>query len=215
MIALSGLDGSGKSTQIEKLKKHFELKNQSVEVFWSRGGYTPGMEFLKRIMRKSGTSVVPSTQGNSKKRDDAFERNSVRKVWLSLAILDLILHYSIILRIKSLFGKTIICDRYLFDTQLDFELNFPAENVSSWFLWKILKKTALRPAFHFVLTVSIAESQRRSNLKNEPFPDTPEVLQYRLNRYQKYCKSHDNCFQIDCERPIDEVGKEIFTRLKV
>ena len=30
IISISGLDGSGKSTQIEKLKKHFLRKNQKV-----------------------------------------------------------------------------------------------------------------------------------------------------------------------------------------
>jgi len=211
LIVFSGLDGAGKSTQIEILKKHFESKNQSVEVFWSRGGYTPGLEFLKRVMRKSGSAVIPSTHGNSQKRDDAFKRKSVRKIWLTLAIFDLIFHYAIVLRIKLLARKIIICDRYLFDTQLDFELNFPDERVSSWFLWSVLERTALRPGFHFVLTVPIEESQKRSQLKSEPFPDPPEVLQYRLHRYLEYCKNHKNCFQIDCERPIEEVRKEIST----
>lgn len=211
LIVFSGLDGAGKSTQIEILKKHFELKSQRVEVFWSRGGYTPGMELLKRVMRKSGAAVVPLTQGNSKKRDDAFKRKFVRKIWLTMAMFDLILNYAIILRIKTLFGKLLICDRYLIDTQLDFELNFPAEKVSSWFLWKVLEKTVPHPAFHFVLTVSIRESQKRSVSKNEPFPDPPEVLQYRLNRYLRYCEKHNNCFQINCEKSIYEVEKEIYT----
>jgi thymidylate kinase len=213
LIAFSGLDGAGKSTQIEILKKHFELKSQRVEVFWSRGGYTPGMELLKRLMRKSGAAVVPTTSGNSQKRDNAFKRKSIRKIWLTMAILDLILNYSIILRIKNLFGKLLICDRYLIDTQLDFDLNFPAEKISTWFLWKILKKTAPHPRFHFVLTVSVRESQKRSVLKNEPFPDPPEVLKYRLSRYVRYCEKHNNCFQIDCEKSIDEVEKQISTYL--
>lgn len=209
MIAFSGLDGAGKSTQIGKLKESLEKKNQRVEIFWSRGGYTPGMEFFKKSLRKFGTKDIPSVQGASPQRSASFKKKRIRKAWLTLALLDLILHYSVILRLKTLTGRKIICDRYLFDTELDFQINFPDETVSSWFLWRFLRKTAARPDCHFILTVSVAESQKRSRLKNEPFPDSEDVLSFRLKQYQAYSKLNRNCFHIDCERPIEEVENEI------
>ena len=51
MIAFSGLDGAGKSTQIDLLRKKFLNERKSVFVFWSRGGYTPGMLFFKKSRR--------------------------------------------------------------------------------------------------------------------------------------------------------------------
>ena len=48
MIVFSGLDGAGKSTQIELLKFYFKNSGVPVISFWSRGGYTAGMEFVKK-----------------------------------------------------------------------------------------------------------------------------------------------------------------------
>lgn len=214
MIAFSGLDGAGKSTQIEKLRIFFSIKGKKIEVFWSRGGYTPGMEFLKKIVRKKKSGFVLPQPGKTKEREMAFENPVVRKLWLSLAITDLFLFYAIVLRFKSLF-KIIICDRYVFDTQLDFGLNFPQENISNWWLWKLLKITALKPKHHFVLTIPVKESQRRSKLKNEPFPDSDDILEYRLNRYLEYCSQNSYMHHIDGTRPVEVVEKEIINLLQV
>ena len=89
MIAFSGLDGAGKSTQIELLKIYFEESGNKVVLFWSRGGYSPGMQSLKALMRKSKISSIPP-HGRSKQREKSFSNPYVRKIWLSLAIIDLI-----------------------------------------------------------------------------------------------------------------------------
>jgi len=49
IIFFSGLDGAGKSTQIDILKNHYLNQNKKVYYFWSRGGYTPGFQRLKNI----------------------------------------------------------------------------------------------------------------------------------------------------------------------
>ena len=49
-IVFSGLDCSGKSTQIEFLRKEFSDREKNNLVFWSRGGYTPGFQKLKDLL---------------------------------------------------------------------------------------------------------------------------------------------------------------------
>lgn len=186
MIVFSGLDGAGKSTQIEMLKSYFQNKNKSVFVFWSRGGYTNGFELLKKTIRIILGKKLPKS-GNSKGREKALSNQNVQKVWLNIAILDLIFYYAIYLRVQEkILGKKVICDRYVYDTFIDFKLNFPLQKFENWFVWKLLLKTALKPTHHFVVLISVDESQIRSKQKFEPFPDTAETLENRLVYYKEY-----------------------------
>lgn len=205
MIAFSGLDGAGKSTQINMLKNYFESRGSNTLIFWSRGGYTPGMQALKNIMRKSKSTKIPSKFGPSNLRDQSFSKPYVRKIWLSLAILDLIIYYGIYLRFMSVFGVKVICDRYTFDTHIDFALNFPQENVEKWYLWRFLIFFAIRPKRHFVLTIPVKESIRRSALKDEPFPDTAETLELRLKDYLAFISEKKIAVHIDGTKKIDDI----------
>lgn len=210
LLAFSGLDCSGKSTQIDLLKDYFIKNNKKQLVFWSRGGYTPGFQKLKYILRRiSGKKL--QTPGFSLQREKALSKPFIRRIWLTIAMLDLIYYYAFYLRLKKLLNYNIICDRYLMDTNIDFKLTYPQDETEKWFLWKLLKIVAPRPDYHFVLTISVEESQKRSKLKNEPFPDSPEVLNYRLNKYLDYCVNNKNVHHIECNKSIEAVKKEIYT----
>ena len=51
LISISGIDGSGKSTQLNLLKKYYEKNGHKVIYLWSRGGSTPGINKLKSFLR--------------------------------------------------------------------------------------------------------------------------------------------------------------------
>jgi thymidylate kinase len=208
VIVFSGLDCSGKSTQIDILKQKLKKKGQKNMVFWSRGGYTPGFQKIKDVIRMYGGKSMPEP-GHTLQREEALSNPIIRKVWLTVAMMDLIYYYAIYLRIKSQLGYTIICDRYMMDTNIDFHLTYPMEGTEKWVLWKILKFTAVKPDFHFVSTIPVPESVRRSKFKYEPFPDTPEVLLLRLDLYQKELAENYNIIYINGMRSISSIEKEI------
>jgi len=214
MIAFSGLDGAGKSTQILLLTDFYKSKKIKTQIFWSRGGYTPGIERVKGLLRRSNNSTIPKERGLSSKRDESFSNSFIRKTWLTLAILDLIYYYAIYIRIREFFGTIIICDRYLFDTSLDFKRNFPQENVNRWLIWRLLMGVATTPKKHFILTISVLESQYRSTLKDEPFPDSKETLKFRLDEYLKYGYNNKFVVEINCEKSIEQIHQQIITYLK-
>jgi thymidylate kinase len=207
-IVFSGLDCSGKSTQIELLKNSLTEKGQKTIVFWSRGGYTPGFQKLKDIIRKFSGKKLPKP-GHTPQRDKALSNPFIRKVWLTIAMLDLINYYSIYLRVKKIFNYNIICDRYLMDTNIDFKLTYPMEKTDKWFLWKVLKFTAVKPDFHFVSTIPVAESVVRSKFKFEPFPDSPETLDLRLKHYNIDLIENESLIFIDGMRNKTEIKENI------
>lgn len=208
-IAFSGIDGAGKSTQINLVQEEFLRNNEKAIVIWARGGYTPRINWVKKILRKSNASTIPQAGGKSNKRSQAFQKPMVRKVWLTLAIIDLFILYGIQVRWLQIKNYHIIFDRFLEDTLMDFKLNFPQENVKNWWIWKLLGSLVLSPSKHFVLLIPKEESQRRSILKNEPFPDSAEVLDKRIKLYKKLIKDSKKYIHINCMNEIKEVYREI------
>tara|TARA_B100000787_G_scaffold117628_1_gene87978 strand:+ start:1612 stop:2268 length:657 start_codon:yes stop_codon:yes gene_type:complete len=207
-IVFSGLDCSGKSTQIDLLSKEFKNRNKKNMIFWSRGGYTPGFQLLKDIIRKVARKKLPKP-GFTPQREKALSNPFILKIWLTIAMLDLIFYYSINLRVKSLLGYNIICDRYLMDTNIDFKLAYPNQKTENWVLWKILKTMACKPDYHFVSTIPVEESVIRSKFKFEPFPDSPEVLAKRLVLYNENLNNDSSLIFIDGLRDKNEITQEI------
>ena len=207
VISFSGLDCAGKSTQIELLKTHLAEKGYLPEVVWSRGGYTPGIEFLKGLIRKDVRKPEERTEEERKAMVEREPRGGKLLLWLS--ILDLIRYWSITFKRKSKGNKVLICDRYFWDTFIDFKLRYPQIKFENWLSWKILEKVYQKPNCAFCLTVTPEESMRRSSLKFEPFPETEEKRKQRLNEYLKCIDDGRWEHIIDCMCDIDSIQKEI------
>lgn len=207
LISLSGIDGSGKSTQINLIEKALKLENKKVIKLWTRGGNTPGINFVKDLARKIlGNKLPPS--GHSKKRDEMLTIGWIQKLWLFIGIIDLIRIYGINIRIHLLLGKSVICDRFLWDTLIDFKIMFPKIEVDRWIVWKILVLLTPTPHKSILLTIPEDVSEKRCSEKYEPFPDTPERRKTRYEMYKKAAK-RDYWVEIDALRPIDEVYADI------
>ena len=209
-IIFSGLDCSGKSTQIDLLNEEFKNRNKKSKIFWSRGGYTPGFQLLKDIIRTVARKKLPKP-GFTPQREKALSNPFILKIWLAIAMLDLIFYYSIDLRVKSLLGYNIICDRYLMDTNIDFKLTYPNQETENWVLWKILKTMACKPDYHFVSTIPVAESVIRSKLKFEPYPDTPDILEKRLVLYNQNMQENPSLIFINGMEKKEKIKQFIHT----
>lgn len=207
IISFSGLDCAGKSTQIDLLRKYLEEKGRKVEIVWSRGGYTPGIDFLKRLVRRDNRKPEERTEEERKAMVERPPRGGKLLLWLS--IVDLIRYWGFSFRKKSRGEKVLICDRYFWDTYIDFNLRYPKSGFERWFSWKILKRTYKRPDCAFCLTITPEESMRRSSLKFEPFPETEEKRKQRLNEYLKCIDEGRWEYVIDCMRDINTIQKEI------
>lgn len=206
-IVFSGLDGAGKSTQINMLEEYLQKCGQESIYLWTRGGYTTGFNKLKSLLRKTAGGAIPEA-GRSEAREKSLSRPAVRKIWLLIAMLDLMRVYGLQVRWWRLMGKTVICDRYLADTLIDFRLNFPEDNVENSVLWKMLKLVTPEPDVTFALLIPVEESLKRSTQKDEPFPDTPETLEARLRQYTAMA-DEEQWVVLDGRNSIEEVWGQI------
>lgn len=209
LIVFSGTDGAGKSTQIERLRVRMQRNEVPVLRIWSRGGYTPGMELLKslgRFTRRFSRARWQTGNTNFRETSEQKPASIIWRTWLFLACLDLVLYWAVYIRLQLLCGKTVICDRYLFDTQLDFERKFPTIAFQRWLVWRTLCYVTPVPDVTFLLFVDAETSQERSRQKNDPFPDSIETLQWRLKRYLEMDLTvGGRILQIDCRREIDTI----------
>jgi dTMP kinase len=203
LIVFSGLDGSGKSTQLGKTEEWLNNKRVEHYTFWSRGGYTPGFSFLKRLfLRKKAARNVSE---HRTKRNNLFRNKIILYLWLNLAIIDLLFWWCVYLRIRIIILREhVLCDRYLYDTLIDFRLYYNGIDVEKMFLWKLLVLLAPNPEITFLSTIPVAESLKRSKLKNEPFPDSPIDLKQRLEFYHKF-RNLDNAVLIDGLKHPDDI----------
>lgn len=206
MISFSGIDCSGKSTQIEKLCSELDNKKIKYQVVWSRGGYTPGIEFVKKLVRGGKETGKDAHLAQSKAVN---ENPKKRKLLFCASLMDLWFYYSITLRLKEATGTTVICDRYIWDTYIDFKMKYPEYDFEHGFWWRATLKTMVKPKPSFVLFIPAEESMRRSDLKDEPFPEPIEVRNERIDWYAKEAENGRRQYKIDAAKSIEEVYKSI------
>jgi thymidylate kinase len=215
---LSGLESSGKSTQLKLLMESAHRQGLRPVYLWTRPGYTRNLETAKRLVRRltrrsaagrsSGSSTAERVQRDYPRRGEGFRSPRLRRLWLSIALFDLIWVYALQVRYWQFRGRTVICDRYLWDCLVDFRVNFPNDAVESGLLGRILTALTPRPDIAFILLISVAESLRRSEHRERKFRETEAVLEQRLEQYRSVADQ----FQwplLDAQRPIDEVAAEI------
>ena len=207
LIAFSGLDGAGKSTQIELLRRRLRDRGVETTVVWVRVGYTPAFSRLKSLARRLAGGHLPAP-GPGKRRSAAFGRSWLRRAWLAGALLDVAWVLAVRVRLLRRRGRVVLCDRHLVDTLIDLRLNFPMEAVERWWLWRAVERLVERPEASFMLLIPVAESQRRSDLKGEPFRDAPDVLEARLAHYRALAAS-SRCTILDGSEPAADIAATI------
>lgn len=184
LISVSGMDSSGKSTQIGLLRERLISERFSVIVLWSRGGYTPLMENAKKLLRLAVGGRLPSP-GVSSERDAILAKPRVSNWWLRFAILDLMVLYGLWVRVLLMSGRTVICDRYLWDTYVDFSLNYPNSAFQYTHLWRRLEKFARAPDVALFMSVSPEVAEHRSTARGEPFAESLERRRQRSEAYDE------------------------------
>lgn len=182
LAVFSGVDCSGKSTQVSMLRGRLVAANLEVKVLWFRPGYSRFLNTVRRFVRRVTPRALPS-RGDTR-RERFFEARWRRFLWVTVALCDTFMEYVVRLRVLLLRYDAVICDRYIDDALIDLDLRFPELAPSNWAMAKLLRRTVPRPDSAVVLTLPWETVLSRTHEKREPFPDPPVVRRKRFLRYQ-------------------------------
>lgn len=206
MISFSGIDGSGKGTQIGLLEEYFAKNNIKYKTIWARGSWTPGIELVKKIVRKDRKF---SEEQKKKYRREARTNLKKQKIILILSILDFYWFFGIYYRIVCMLSTVLICDRYIWDTVVDFRVNFEHYRFEEWLLWKTLIKLIPYPYPSFLFAMPAEQSLERDFKKQEVHMESLEVKLKKVEEYRNLIGKEKWTNVIDGMLPVDVIHKNI------
>jgi thymidylate kinase len=214
VIALSGLDSAGKTTQRDLLVDGLRARGLAPITIWTRAGYTPGLRAGRRLLRALAGGRKPARRGVSEapgrypRRASNLGHPLRRRLWLTAALLDLLFVYGVRLRLWRARGRSVLCDRYLLDCVVDFRVNFPGDRIETWPLWRLVRRLSVRADAAFCILVPPEISLERSRRKERFHWETAEVLRERHRQYAA-AAAELGVTVLDGCRPAEEVARHI------
>jgi thymidylate kinase len=208
-VVFSGIDGCGKSTQINLLVSHFNAQNIKYKVIWVRPGSTTFILFAKSVARFFFRSLPKP--GRSNKREEILKKGNLGRWWFYLTFVDLIYIFYLKVPILNLIGYKVIFDRHIFDALIDYQIMLDRDLFEFHFI-KLLLRTSSRTS-KIYLEIPIDISRSRCNEKWEPFPDTDDEKVQRYGIYRKHIDALDY-FQLSGLDSPDSIHKKIVQHLR-
>ncbi len=155
-IVLSGIDGSGKTTQAQLLRVYMKrIKNKRVKTTWIKGNHT-----IAYILYK----LLPSNHivlfDNNIHTHTLF-RSRLYKIWIIIEVLGIIPKILLDIELPLLSGKIVIADRYLLDSIVYLITATNKINITRSLLVRTLLSIMNKNSKTIVLDIGLKELFRR------------------------------------------------------
>ena len=170
LVSVSGVDGSGKSTQAKAIQHAFDQCAIRTRGVWSRGAASPLAAGLIRLGKRLVGGKVGGQLDEDQSLDEAqreaqrdalFRRPAARRLWPWLILVDLTWTYLRKVRWPLLRGRVVICDRYVPDALAEMGGRLEDKQIAETLPGRLLRRLNPRPRRTFYLELSPAAARRR------------------------------------------------------
>ncbi len=195
LISFEGIDGSGKSTQIQLLKEYLEEKGRSVSVYREPGGVVIS-ENIRELLLNSKMDIHP-----------------VSEMLLFSAARAQLVAEKVVPDLNA--GKTVILDRF-YDSTTAYQ-GFGRDILELSLIEQINSIASLNnePDLTFYLRLSWEESKRRTaHLQEDRMEKAGEEFFNRVIKGFDYLAENEDRFvQINANSSVDEIHEKIIKKV--
>ena len=192
LITFEGIDGSGKSTQIQLLEAEFEKLGISYKIFREPGGTKLSEKIRKMLLDKENIELY----SNAESLLFAAARAQLTAEQIKPAITK---------------GEFVICDRFT-DSTIAYQGYGRGLNINNLELINTIATDGLIPDITFILDIDPQKATERLKTVN---PDRMEAagIDFFKKIRQGYCQirkqNQSRCIVINGEKPQKDISKEI------
>lgn len=190
-ITFEGIDGSGKSTQIEKLKERFVKEGAVVKVFRDPGG----PEVSERVRE-----ILLNTD---------YEIDSVTELLLFSAARSQLMAESVLPSLEN--GAVVILDRF-YDSTTAYQ-GYGRESVSLEEIHKMntIASHKREPDLTIYMKVPLEEAKTRMASKKDRMEQSGDsFFEKVIDGFEKIANSEPRIFTVDATQPADKVHRQIW-----
>jgi thymidylate kinase len=170
LIAFSGVDGSGKSTQVKLLQARFRRLHKNTKRVWCRWRPITSLPLLT-ILRRLGYAEVHPTSSIGFVETRIPRNGGLAFLWSTLTQIDNFVKTGTMVVIPLMLGRTVICDRYVLDLMVEGMADLKDQPGRTRFGFKLLRFLP-RPQQAFLVRVDPRVAFERK-------PDMPTLSHFR------------------------------------
>lgn len=210
LICLTGMDGTGKTTQAENLVKALKAKGIKCGYVWDT--YQPFLTkpfiVIIRTLFFRGKDAFQNYAGYDSTKKQLFGKRFLAQGYRYLALFDYLCQSFIRIRLPLLLGKNIVSDRYIYDfvVNLAVDLNY-SDKASKRLLHKL---SHLLPEPDIAFLIDLPEEvcfQRKGDIPS---------IEHLIKRRKLYLRigKESGLIMLDGSSDIGELGKTIENDIK-
>ena len=167
-ICFSGIDGSGKTTLATNLRASLRSRGVQTKYVWGAHNYVLLRPLMLILKKRSRHGQASSSQGAMEKQRYGFAKRMIRNPLIAEAykifiISEYMLQIIVKIRLPLIFGKNVVCDRYVYDTAINLSVHMHYSQKSFRILLDRLLNCCPKPDILFFVDLPEEVAYKRKN----------------------------------------------------